>query len=103
MFSGFRAGIGTLAGPTGGYLTGFIIMGISVWICEKLLKRKALAISLITGLLMCYAFGTAWFMLTNKNTGLTAALGMCVYAFIVPDMGKLALSFILFKKIQKNT
>ena len=92
-----------LAGPTGGYITGFLLTGIVVWITEKILKGKAVIISLIAGIIICYTFGTAWFIMINKNTGFFTALGICVYPFIVPDLVKLAISFILCKKIKKST
>ena len=42
------------------------------------------------GLLVCYAFGTVWFMAVYaRDTGpisLTTALGWCVIPFIIPDL-----------------
>jgi len=62
-------------------------------------------ITLITGLLVCYAFGTAWFMVVyagqNGAIGLGAALGMCVTPFILPDLAKMAVAIILAGRLKK--
>ena len=51
------------------------------------------------GLALCYAFGTAWFMLLytrgGKEITLLSALGMCVLPYLIPDALKLALDHIL--------
>ena len=48
------------------------------------------------GLLVCYAFGTAWFLAVYARAagpmGLGTALGMCVVPFVVPYLVKLALA-----------
>ena len=65
VFSGFNGGIGALLGTTGGYIIGFIFVGLIYWGAEKLFGTK-LAVriaAMVLGLAVCYAFGTAWFML----------------------------------------
>ena len=55
------------------------------------------------GLIVCYAFGTAWFLTVYARTagpiGLGAALGMCVFPFVVPDLVKLALALALSRRL----
>ena len=57
---------------------------------KKILGNKTwgLAASMVLGLLVCYSFGTAWFMiLYTKNVGaigLSMALSWCVIPFIIP-------------------
>ena len=64
VFSGFNGGIGVLAGPTGGYIVGFLFTGILYWVLQKFCKnRKGKAGVLAAGLCLCYAFGTVWFSL----------------------------------------
>ena len=64
------------------------------------------AASLIAGLLVCYLFGTLWFTLGyNSGSGsvtFTAALGLCVLPFVVPDLLKLGLAFWVAKQIRKR-
>ena len=40
VFSNFGAGVGYLFGNTGGYAIGFLFVGISSWLFEKLFGRK---------------------------------------------------------------
>ena len=55
------------------------------------------------GILLCYTFGTAWFVLvyTRSSGPITvgAALGMCVFPYLLPDAVKIALAAILTKRL----
>ena len=64
VFSGFTGGIGRLLGATGGYIIGFLASALLMWALEKVLgeKKWGLALSMLLGLIACYAFGTAWFL-----------------------------------------
>lgn len=106
VFSGFTGGAGRLLGTTGGYILGFIFTGLLYWLGEKLYSvSTARIVSLLLGLAVCYAFGTAWFMYVYaKDTGAIAlgtALGWCVLPFVVPDLIKLFLAVILASRIRK--
>lgn len=106
VFAGGTAGLGILLGNTGGYMIGWIFSGLIMWAMEKLPGKKtwALALAMLLGLLVCYAFGTLWFMFFYaKNTGaigLWTALGWCVFPFIIPDLCKLGLAYIISKRIR---
>ena len=92
-----------MLGSTGGYIVGFLLSALTMWGFEAMLGRKTwvLAVSMVLGLAVCYAFGTAWFMVVYaKNTGaigLMTALGWCVIPYIVPDLVKIALALLLQK------
>ena len=107
VFAGFKGGIGALLGNTGGYIIGFICMALVMWAMEKIPGNRTviLFISMITGLLVDYVFGTAWFMVAYaKNVGavgLGAALGWCVIPYIIPDVIKLIVAMILSRSIGK--
>ena len=107
VFAGFSGGIGILFGTTGGYLLGFILMGLTYWIGERLSRdsRGVRIVSMILGLLLCYAFGTAWFMLVyarqNGAVALGTALAWCVVPFLLPDLIKLALALLLSDRLRK--
>ncbi len=106
VFSGFKGGAGVLAGSTGGYIVGFLFTAIIMWLFEaKARNRKyTLPISMAVGLLACYAFGTAWFMLvyarTSGSVGLVTALTWCVFPFILPDAAKITLACFLIRRIK---
>ena len=107
VFSGFSGGIGKLVGVTGGYIVGFLASALVMWAMETLLGKKkwALALSMVIGLLVCYAFGTAWFMVlyTNSKGAITlgAVLGMCVIPYIIPDAVKIAVALLLTKALKR--
>ena len=107
VFAGFSGGIGILFGTTGGYLLGFILMGLVYWIGERLSRdsRGIRIVSMILGLLLCYAFGTAWFMFVYaRQTGAIAlgtALAWCVVPFLLPDLVKMALALLLSGRLRK--
>ena len=72
VFAGFSGGIGALLGNAGGYIIGFIFSALVMWAFEHVFGRKPVVqiISMIVGLIVCYAFGTAWFMFAyTRSTG----------------------------------
>jgi len=108
VFSGFKGGIGVLLNTTGGYIIGFIFSALLMWAFEKAFGKKAwaLILSMILALALCYAFGTIWFMIVYANNvgavGLSAVLGWCVIPFVIPDLIKIALAFILGIRISRS-
>lgn len=106
VFSGFNSGVGVLLGTTGGYILGFLLMGLLFLLFEKLLRKRLWVeiLALVLGLLVCYAFGTGWFMyIYTKKTGpigLYGVLSWCVFPFILPDLVKMALAFVLAKRVK---
>ncbi len=106
VFSGFGGGIGVLTGVTGGYIVGFIftalIVGLTADRCKGTLP---LAISMLGGILCCYAFGTVWFMTVYTHStgaiGLMSVLSKCVFPYILPDILKIALGLLLTKRLRK--
>ncbi len=107
VFAGFKGGIGALLGTTGGYIIGFILSALIFWLFERLFGRKIYIeiIAMVLGLAVCYAFGTAWFMVVYAGTKgpvtLSAALGWCVFPFIIPDLVKIGLALGLGKTLRK--
>ena len=105
VFAGFTGGIGIILGTTGGYILGFIFMGPVYIAITKLFGNGSIPTiaAMLAGLFVCYAFGTAWFMFIYlRNTGavsLMTVLSWCVFPFIIPDLVKMALAFVLSKRI----
>lgn len=103
VFSGFAGGLGKLLGATGGYIVGFLFSALIMWAMEAIPGKKkwVLPLSMVLGLLACYAFGTAWFLVVyTKSKGaisLAAVLGMCVIPYIIPDAIKIACALVLTK------
>lgn len=103
VFSGFQGGVGVLFGPTGGYILGFIFIILATGLAEKFYNDGKIVrfFSMITGLVFCYLFGTLWFMFVSK-TNFISALLICVIPYIVFDIAKMILSFILYKKLKRQ-
>ena len=94
VFSSFGAGAGVLAGPTGGFLWGFIVgMAAAVALLRVLPQKTPLfarvVIVDVVMLLVTYACGTVQLMAV-ASLGAAPALAAAVIPFIVPDAVKLA-------------
>ncbi|NLY43126.1 MAG: biotin transporter BioY [Clostridiaceae bacterium] len=88
VFAGGRSGIGVLAGPTGGYLIGFLVAAIII----SLLKGSAnkiirLGMANILGSIIIYIIGTSWLMFVT-GTGLYEAIAIGVLPYIPGDLLK---------------
>lgn len=101
VFSGFRGGIAVLSGVTGGYIVGFIFSALAYWGVTALGKDKFVwkIAGMVIGLIVCYAFGTAWFVFVKGKTtspvDVATALSLCVLPFIVFDAVKILLAAFL--------
>ena len=108
VFSNMTGGIASLLGTTGGYLIGFLFMGLAYWLLTSMLGNKFYVkiIALIIGIAVCYAFGTVWFVQVYSKTkgaiGYGTALAWCVTPFILPDCGKIALAMLLSSRLEKH-
>lgn len=103
VFAQFRGGLGVLAGPTGGYIIGYVAAAGLIGLLAERWGRGfwKLAAGMVLGTAVCYAFGTAWFVaLTGK--GLAAALGACVLPFLPGDAVKIALAAWLVPKLHRR-
>jgi biotin transport system substrate-specific component len=98
VFSGFTAGVQRLAGPTGGYLLGYVLCAAVVGI---LCGKWGLPAAMIAGTMVCYAVGTAWFMVqTGVNPA--GALTTCVIPFLPGDAMKIIAARTIIKDMQKR-
>ena len=116
VFSGFSGGFVKLAGPTGGYLVGYIplalITGLAIALSDRLLtagayKHKAVWVRLIQiagmilGTAVLYTLGTAWFCIIMDCT-VSYALTLCVIPFIPGDLLKILIAILLGPELRKR-
>lgn len=105
-FSGFGAGFGYLLGNTGGYVLGFVFIGSTSWLFETMFGKNFLIqiCSILLGLMICYTFGTFWFLFISMNfsgiSSIMAVLSICVFPFIIPDLLKLAMACLICKRLK---
>ena len=108
VFAGFQGGIGALLGTTGGYLLGFLLTALIEWGMEARFGSKTgvFLLSAVLGMLVCYAFGTAWYLVVYARTkgaiSLATALGWCVVPFLIPDAVKIALAVLLRGRLKRH-
>ena len=103
IFSGFTGGIGKLAGPTGGYLVGFIFMAaVAGWVIDRFPGKYALhAVGLAAGTIISYAFGTAW-LSSQLGVTFTAGLGIGVIPYLPGDALKIIFSLLIGPRLRKE-
>lgn len=115
VFAGFKGGIMSFVGPTGGFLIGFVIAALVYWLLEKLFLKKLMTTTVRTwifGLLgflvfeiVMYIVGVIWFMTVyaaqTGPVGLMTVLGWCVIPFIIPDLVKMAVALIIGERASK--
>ena len=107
VFSGFTGGVGIILGQTGGYIIGFIFTALIVGLASDKFKGRLLPLilSMVIGILVCYAFGTAWFAVvyakSNEPASLLTILGWCIFPFLLPDAVKIAVAAVLANRLKK--
>ena len=106
VFTGGQGGMGVLMGATGGYIMGFMLLGIVYRGMENEDSEIRSIAALITGLIVCYAFGTYWYVevyaQSSSAVGTGTALMTCVVPFLLPDAVKLWLAVMLPRRMKKH-
>lgn len=102
VFSGIKGGFSVIAGPTGGFIIGFILMAAICGLC-RLNKVKSLgyvpkiiiSIALgIIGLLVCHLLGVIQFMLLFNDSFIAAALKVSV-PYLIKDIISVAAAYFV--------
>lgn len=96
VFAGMIGGLGTLLGPTGGYILGY---GLCAGLCAWLMARGVGRIpAMAAGTAACYLLGTGWLML-SAGLGLSQALLTGVLPFLLGDGLKILAASYLSKRL----
>lgn len=105
VFSGFSGGIGKLAGPTGGYLVGYLFLALmGGFFVERfsgkgLKQRASQGLGLLMGTVILYTFGTAW-LAYMAGMSFMEALAAGVLPFIPGDLAKIFITLLLGPEIR---
>jgi len=96
VFSGFMGGAGRLAGPTGGYLVGYLpLTAICAGFVRRFPARRGMwLLGLVLGTAVLYVLGTGWFCVQTR-TGIPGGLAACVLPFLPGDAVKIAAALLL--------
>jgi biotin transport system substrate-specific component len=101
VYAGGQAGLGTLLGPTGGYLMGFLlaawVTGVVSWAGRPSLARFLLAGCL--GLVPLYALGATWLAFHLEIDSLWGVLVAGVLQFVPLDVLKAAVAASLARAL----
>ena len=99
VFSGYGAGLAKVAGPTGGYIVGYLLIALFTALAAKRGGTLLISAVMAAGLLACYALGTGWFMVVTGR-GLAESLALCVLPFVIPDACKAAAALLLSRAVR---
>lgn len=104
VFSSFRGGFQVLAGPTGGYLIGFIFLALIMGFALDHFDRKLVPtiIGMIIGMAVCYAFGTVW-LAKLLSLSFKEGLMMGVIPYLPGDAAKIIIAAIVGPKLYGAT
>ncbi len=114
VFSLMRGGLAMIAGPTGGFIYGFVLSALLGSLVRRAICGRGGAGStpragarqlagdiacLVVVLVVCYAVGTVHFMLVGSVSfdaaGLVSSLALTVLPFILPDVLKGAAAILV--------
>lgn len=104
VFASFHAGLSVLAGPTGGYLIGFIFLALIQGFAMKYFDRKLIPtiIGMLIGMAVCYIFGTVW-LSKLMSLSFKEGLFMGVIPYLPGDAVKIIIAVIVGPKLYAAT
>lgn len=103
VYAGGAAGVGVIAGPTGGYLVGFLFLAFFTGWFSYHFANKAiiLCLGMIIGTLLCYLIGTIWLGF-SLHLGTWESLMAGVIPFIPGDILKMIACTVISIPIKRQ-
>lgn len=100
VFAGFKAGISVIAGPTGGFLIGFIFMSL-ICGCAKKLNNQFIQMFLgVCGLLICHLLGVVQYSLYSKSSLIASFLAVSL-PFLLKDIISVVVALYASKAVNR--
>ncbi|MGL4800206.1 MAG: biotin transporter BioY [Cellulosilyticaceae bacterium] len=101
VFANFGRGVGVLVGPTGGYITGFIVLAFFVGMASGRNNKWILWVTTYLALILQYAIGTLQLKVV-LNMSLGEAMVAGVYPFIIKDLILTGVAIIIGLEMKKR-
>ncbi len=101
VFAGGKGGIGVLAGPTGGYLIGYLPMVLIIGLIAKKMDKRMVydILAMILGTIILYACGVTW-LKTVTGMAWSKAFTLGMYPFLIGDAVKIAVAAPLARSLR---
>lgn len=105
VFSGFNSGLSAILGASGGFLVSFPLIALIISIFQKYYRKNSFLYILVASLslIVCYTVGSLWYMYVfcySTPCTFMTALAVSVFPFVIFDIAKLLLAFVLLKKLR---
>ena len=106
VFSSFSGGIHCITGYTGGYIIGYIPCAFIIGLLTDNFENNKIIypVSMTAGTIICYFFGTLWYMHLAKCS-FSQAVTVCILPFIIGDIIKIisasVIGFTLKRRLKK--
>ena len=108
VFAGFHGGMGSILGPSGGFLVGYpflaAVCGLIYWKWGRqrsgAAKYGVMALAMVLGNALLYVFGLGWFMHVTGNT-LGQAMVLCMLPFIPGDVLKMVAVGVIVPQLER--
>lgn len=101
VFANFHSGFSAILGPTGGFLTGFLVMAFIIGSFAKSNNKTFTFIGAYIGLAVDYILGILQLSVI-LNVGISEALVIGCYPYIIKDLILTALAVVIGFKIKPN-
>ena len=92
VFAGFIGGFQVLAGPTGGFIIGYIPVAFIVSLFRK--KPIKRLVSMVLSTILCYIFGALWLFISTSSPFIPT-LGAIMLICALPDAVKIISASLL--------
>lgn len=98
VFSSFGAGIGQFAGPTGGFLWGFLFLAVLCGVGERAQNKVILIALAILGLAICHFLGVIQFAALTERTW-TESFVLVSVPYLIKDVVSVVVAWLLGNRI----
>lgn len=100
VFSAMQGGIGVFAGPTGGFLIGFVPFAVLCALAAAAPHIGWTIVLSVAGLACCHACGVVWFSVVAK-AALGRAFLLVSAPYLIKDAASVLVAYLLARAVRK--